>query len=184
MIKSSNKRISMKKHIIICSCLTVLTFSNCTKSTVHSSPKSNVKSLADEGQNEPVVLNTIIDSDNTANAISMAIEASLQPNAVHVKIGGYGGGTDTAKLLWTESIKADIAASLGITVEQLEDMNGIELLVALFPAITSEETNMLSTGADVTRVEHSTPNSFSIYAGPMGSDEINTPALILNFQLN
>lgn len=129
-------------------------------------------------------LNVTLDVDNTADEWMQAIEASLQSAHIGVKIGGYGGGTDTA-IKWANIIE-DVANALGITVEELEDMNGIDLLDALFPDISNDQITILTSGnTQVLGVVNDASNSFQIYVGPSGAADIITDHdLVLSFQLN
>lgn len=129
-------------------------------------------------------LDVTLDVDNTADEWMQAIEASLQSANIYVKIGGYAGGTDTASQ-WADILE-DAANALGITVEELEDMDGIDLLDALFPDISNDQIAILTSGnAQVLGVVNDASNSFQIYVGQSGTaDIITNHDFVLSFQLN
>lgn len=125
---------------------------------------------------ETINLYTSANATSTATTWLDAFEATVQANEVYAKIGNYGGGTDTK---WA-AIKSEVADGLGISVQELEDMTGVELLQALFPEMTQNETNIIASGSyNVVGTADDGNNSFYITFSTAA-----VTALVLNLQLN
>jgi|GEM_PF-7010088 len=86
--------------------------------------------------------------------------------------------------LQKKAVLEAIAAALGITYEELEDMDGLNILDGLFPDISNEQVDIITSGsADVIGVENAGNNSFDIYVGPTGTDIITNPDFVLHFDI-
>ncbi len=128
-------------------------------------------------------LDVTIDVDNTATEVMEILDEIFQPSNLAVKIGNYGGGTDTATT--RRAILSAIASHLGITLDDINDMTGLEVIDALFPDISDDQVDILTSGNSmIVCVADDANNTVEIYVGDIGAADILTnPDFVLSFDL-